>query len=60
MDISVEIRNVYGISKVYPVCDKAKTFASMVGQQTLTDQNISHIKKLGYCVKVMQNQPATL
>ena len=60
MHILVQIKNVYGQEKVYPVCEGAKTFARLVGQQTFTDSNIRYIKQLGYAVNVMQNQPATL
>jgi hypothetical protein len=60
MQILVQIKNVYGQDKVYPVCDAAKTFAQLVGQQTLTDLNIRYIKQPGYAVNVMQNQPQTL
>lgn len=54
MSIQVEIKNVYGNSAIYPVCDKAKQFALMLGQRTLTMSNIAHIKKLGF--EVVQKQ----
>lgn len=54
MSVQVQVKNVYGNETIYPVCDKAKTFASMVGQKTLTRDNIEHIKKLGYSVEVVQ------
>jgi hypothetical protein len=60
MNILVQIKNVYGQEKVYPICDQAKTFARLVGQQTLTDLNIRYIKQLGYAVNVVQNQRTTL
>lgn len=54
--IQVEIRNVYGEDRIYPICDKAKRFATMLGQQTLTQKDISHIKALGYTVEVIQQK----
>lgn len=51
--IQVTIRNVYGNRLIYPACDTAKTFASMVGRKTLTFTDIEHIKKLGYKVEVV-------
>lgn len=54
MEITVEIKNVYGNTTIYPVCEKAKIFASMVGQKTLTSRDIEHIKKLGFEVEVQQ------
>ena len=56
MEITVKIKNVYGKDTIYPVCDKAKIFAKMVGQTTLTQRDINNIKELGYTIKV---EPAT-
>lgn len=53
MSIKVQIKNVYGNETIYPVCDKAKTFASMVGQKTLTRTDIEHIKELGFILEVI-------
>lgn len=55
MSVQVQIKNVYGNTTIYPVCQKAKTFASMVGQKTLTARDIQHIKELGYTVEVIQH-----
>lgn len=60
MKVQVQIRNVYGNETIYPLCEQAKVFASMVGQKTLTSRDIDHIKKLGYTVEVVQAQPSTL
>ena len=51
MQIIVEVRNVYGNDLIYPVCQKAKTFADIAGQTTLTQRNIRFIKSLGYAVE---------
>lgn len=56
MEITVEIKNVYGIEKIYPLCEKGKLFAQLSGCKTLTPYAIQVIKKLGYAIKV---QPAT-
>lgn len=50
--ILVEIKNVYGIEKIYPVCERAELFARMTGCKTLTEATIHYIKKLGYAVNV--------
>lgn len=60
LSITVEIKSVYGEQKIYPVCELAKIFASMVGQKTLTLGNIDHIKSLGFEVLVKQSQPNKL
>ena len=53
MEISVKIKSVYGIDKIYPVCDKAVAFANIADTVTLTDYTIAKIKLLGYRVKVV-------
>lgn len=60
MTIKVEIKTVYGVDKIYPVCDKATLFARLAGQCTLTKRNINDIKELGYTVEVVSNKPSTL
>ena len=54
MKIQVEMKQVYGNTMIYPVCETAKTFASMLNTKTLTSAAIAHIKKLGYVVEVVQ------
>lgn len=53
--IEVKIRNVYGTEKIYPVCDKARAFAAIAGQLTLTYNTINGIKALGYTITVIQD-----
>jgi hypothetical protein len=60
MKITVRIRQVYGNETIYAVCDAAKTFASMVGQKTLTQRDLTFIRKLGYAVEVEQQALAAL
>lgn len=55
MNIQVQVKTIYGNKTIYPICEKAKIFASMVGQKTLTMQDVDHIKKLGYTVEVKQD-----
>jgi len=55
MNIQVQVKTIYGNKTIYPLCEKAKIFASMVGQKTLTMQDVEHIKKLGYTVEVKQD-----
>lgn len=53
MEIKVKIKNVYGNETVYPECDKAKTFAKIAGQKTLTAATVAGIKQLGYAILVV-------
>ena len=57
-EIKVEPRSVYGETRIYPKCDKAKIFAEMLGQATLTPRNIQAIIKLGYTVSA-EHPPVT-
>jgi hypothetical protein len=50
----VEVRDVYGQSKIYPVCGEAQIFAEIAGTKTLLPQDIKRIQMLGYEVKVKQ------
>lgn len=56
MNITVEIRDVYGQPKVYPVCDKAKLFADIAGTTTILPRDIQRIQELGYEVVVKQQE----
>lgn len=55
MSIQVKIKNVYGNDLVYPICEKAKAFAAIAGQATLTGWTISKIKDLGYTIEVVSD-----
>jgi hypothetical protein len=48
--ITVEVRNVYGNTLVYPVCDTAKLFARIANKLTLDASNLNDIARLGYQV----------
>lgn len=60
MYITVRVKNNYGNNLVYPVCDKAKLFASIACSKTLTSATIKDIKSLGYKVIVENNLPKEL
>ena len=47
-NLIVEKKNVYGVERVYPICNKAKLFASISGNKTLLPEVIELVKKLGY------------
>ena len=56
LNIIVEIKSVYGTTKIYPVCDTSKLLASIAGTKTLTDDTISKIKQLGYQINIKPQQ----
>ena len=48
MNLVVSKKNVYGVERVYPICNKAKLFAAISGNKTLLPEVIELINKLGY------------
>lgn len=58
--ITVSIKSVYGVDKIYPACPKAEVFCKLLNQKTLTDRDIDLIKKLDIAVNVANSRPATL
>ena len=48
MNLIVEKKNVFGVERIYPVCNKAKILTALTGQKTLLDVDIKLIKQLGY------------
>lgn len=54
--IEVEIRTVYGTEKIYPLCDRSRIFCKLLGQSTLTFENIKFIKELGFEVKSIKKE----
>jgi hypothetical protein len=49
--IEVEVKDVYGVTKYYPICEKAQLFADIAGTKTLTVQVIKKIEALGFSIK---------
>ena len=52
--ITVSVKSVYGRQTIYPVCEQAKLLASLTGNKTLSQADISTIKALGYNITVEQ------
>ena len=52
--ITVRIKQVYGNTMYYPVCEPAKLFAKLANHTTLTALDIKLIRELGYKVDVEQ------
>ncbi len=52
MQITVEIKNRYGVDRIYPVCDRAKIYIGFTGNITLSQSDIDRIKALGDTVEV--------
>ena len=54
--ITVQVREVYGVEAIYPVCNSAFLFAQIAGTKTLTRRTIALIKQLGYTIDVQQQE----
>ena len=50
MQIKIQLRDVYGCSKAYPVDANAVSFAAIAGTKTLTYSTIWHILQMGYTI----------
>ena len=46
--IQVEVRQIYGTTKVYPLCETAKAFARIAGTTTLTIDALRNIERIGF------------
>ena len=61
--ITIEIKDVFGVLKFYPVCKDALIFASIAGTKTLTEVNLRRIIELGYEIATYEQRyvlPETL
>ena len=54
--LTVEIKNIYGEERIYPICEGAKTFARLCNTKTLTAHSIHTIKELGYVFKQLEKE----
>ena len=48
MELIVEKKNVFGVERIYPKCNKSRILTALTGQKTLLPCDIKLIKKLGY------------
>lgn len=54
--VEIEVRSVYGVLQVYPLCERAQTFAAIAGTKTLTRTTLHHVESLGY--RIINRAPA--
>lgn len=53
MTIKVNIKQVYGVERIYPVNDQAMILTQLTNKKTLDSRDIELIKKLGYQIEVV-------
>ena len=56
MNIQVNIKQVYGVDRIYPVNDKAIILTQLTNKKTLDKRDIELIKQLGYEMEVITKQ----
>jgi|TARA_R110002012_G_scaffold267749_1_gene451685 hypothetical protein len=56
MELQVEIKNVYGVERIYPINETALNFSHLIRKKTLEQNDINLIKKLGFKIKVITKQ----
>jgi len=47
----VKIKSVWGTERIYPICEKSRLFATLIGTKTLDKSAIVLIRQLGYDFK---------
>ena len=52
----VEKKNVYGVERIYPICNEAKILTALTGNKTLLDVDIKLIKQLGYTLTTKREE----
>lgn len=50
----VSIRDYFGRATIRPECEQSRLFAELLKQSTLTEEDVTVIKKLGYEVKTLE------
>jgi hypothetical protein len=54
MQLTVEIKSVYGVERIYAVCNNAKLITKLKQSKTLSKEDISILKELGYTIQTKQ------
>jgi len=54
MQITVEIKSVYGVERIYAVCNNAKLITKLKQSKTLSKEDISILRELGYRIETKQ------
>lgn len=52
MELTVKVKSVFGVDRIYPACEKSELFNKLTAGTTMMPRDIEVIKELGYTVKV--------
>ncbi len=59
-EIQIEVRDVYGTPRAYPVCETARAFAQIAETSTLTLRVLVAIEKMGYDIVIVSHRGDTI
>jgi len=51
--IQVIVKDIYGVERIIPINDNAKTFTRLTGRKTLKRSDINEIKLLGFDIEIL-------
>jgi hypothetical protein len=54
MQLIVEVKNVYGVERIYAVCNNSKLITKLKQSKTLNKEDISILRELGYTIETKQ------
>ena len=54
MQIIVEVKNIYGVERIYAVCNNSKLITKLKQSKTLNKEDISILRELGYTIETKQ------
>lgn len=54
--LQVTVKNVYGVERIYPYCEKSEIFAILTNSRTLSENAIKWIKSLGYTFEIVNTK----
>ena len=54
MQLIVEIKSVYGVQRIYAVCNNSKLITKLKQSKTLNKDDISILRELGYTIETKQ------
>ncbi len=56
MQLTIEIKSVYGVERIYAVCNNAKLITKLKNSKTLSKEDISILRDTSYQVKKVGEQ----
>lgn len=60
MEITIRLKNNYGQQVAYPACEQSELFAKIADTITLTGKTLNLIKRMGYSIKIEQEDTDAL